>query len=103
MTKALDIIKKNQTTTTGRWKASAEWRLANQHWLRYSQAIALRVVNKMDELGLTQKSLAEKMGCTQQYISLLLKGSENLTLETISKLETALEIDLIASTLKRVD
>ena len=77
--------------------------MANQHWLRYSQEIALRVVNKMDELGLTQKSLAEKMGCTQQYISLLLKGSENLTLETISKLETALEIDLIASALIRVD
>lgn len=99
MTKAIDIVKKNQTDTPRRWKASAEWRLKNRKWLRYSQEIALRALDKMASSGLTQKALAEKMGCSQQYVSLLLKGSENLTLETISKLETALEIDLIGQVL----
>ena len=101
MTKALDIVKQNRTATSGHWKATAEWRIANHKWLRYSQEIALRVMNRMGELGFTQKSLAEKMGCTQQYVSLLLKGSENLTLETIAKLESALDIDLLDSALGR--
>lgn len=48
---------------------------------------------------MTQTSLAQKMECTQQYISKVLKGKENLSLETISKIESALEIDLIKSAL----
>ena len=53
----------------------------------------------MDELHITQTVLAEKMDCSQQYISKVLKGKENLSLETISKIESALEIDLIKSAL----
>ena len=49
----------------------------------------------MKVLGLTQKSLAEQMNCTQQYISKILKGKENMSLETLSKLENALKINLI--------
>jgi transcriptional regulator with XRE-family HTH domain len=35
------------------------------------------------------------MNCTQQYVSKILKGKENMSLETLSKLEDALGIDLI--------
>lgn len=48
----------------------------------------------MRELKMTQQSLAAKTGYTQQYISKILKGKENLTLETISRLEEALGISL---------
>lgn len=48
----------------------------------------------MRELKMTQQSLAAKTGYTQQYISKILKGKENLTLETISRLEDALGISL---------
>ena len=99
MTKAIEIVRTHQTGTPGRWKKTAEQQIKNRLWIRYSQEIALRVLDKMDTLKLTQKALADKMGCSQQYVSLLLKGSENLTLETISKLETALEIDLIKGAL----
>ena len=51
----------------------------------------------MDEQSVTQVMLAERMGCTQQYVSNLLKGSSNMTLETIAKLESALHIDLWGS------
>ncbi len=51
----------------------------------------------MDEQSVTQAVLAERMGCTQQYVSNLLKGSSNMTLETIAKLESALHIDLWGS------
>ena len=35
------------------------------------------------------------MNCTQQYVSKILKGSENMPLDTLSKLEDALGINLI--------
>lgn len=34
---------------------------------------------------MTQKMLAERMGCSQQYVSKFLKGRENLALETLTK------------------
>ncbi|MBO8474463.1 MAG: helix-turn-helix transcriptional regulator, partial [Bacteroidetes bacterium] len=40
--------------------------------------------------------LADKMGVKAQYISRIVKGTENLTLETISKLEKALGKDLMS-------
>ena len=53
----------------------------------------------MDEQGVTQKQLAERIGCSQQYVSNLLKGSTNMTLETIARLEKALNIDIVRSKL----
>ena len=35
------------------------------------------------------------MGCTPQYVSRLLKGEKNLSLETISKLENALNVAIL--------
>lgn len=49
----------------------------------------------MKQLGLTQTALAERMNCTQQYISKILKGKENMSLDTLSRLEHALGIPLI--------
>lgn len=57
--------------------------------------IAMMMLDRMEELELTQKSLAEKMGCSQQYISRVLKGRENLSIETISKIESALELEIL--------
>ena len=56
----------------------------------------------MDEQSVTQVELAKRMGCTQQYVSNLLKGSSNMTLETIARLEDALSIDLVKSALTYV-
>ena len=71
--------------------------MANKSWLRYSQRIAMMMLDKMEELGLTQKALAERMGCSQQYISRVLKGTENLSTETISKIENALHLEILES------
>ena len=62
----------------------------------------MQVLQAMDDQSVTQAQLAERMGCTQQYISNLLKGSTNMTLETIAKLEIALKIDIINSALSVV-
>ena len=64
-------------------------------WFNHSQMIANTMSARMKELGMTQKMLAEKMNCTQQYISKILKGRENLSLEVISKIENALDIHFL--------
>ena len=74
---------------------AAQARRANKEWLRYSQKIAMRMLDKMEEQDITQKQLAERMGCSQQYVSKILKGCENLSLETLSKIENALNITVM--------
>ena len=88
-------LKNHSSETPSKWREKAEWRNENKSWLRYSQRIAMMMLDKMEELGLTQKSLAERMGCSQQYISKVLKGTENLSIETISKIESALELEIL--------
>lgn len=67
-------------------------------WRRSSQNIALQVRNRMAEAGITQMQLAQALGCSQQYISTILKGTENLTLETICRLEDVLGTHLPVTT-----
>ena len=54
----------------------------------------MRVLDILDERGLTQQDLADKMKVTRQYVSKILKGQENMTFETVDKLEKALGIEL---------
>jgi ribosome-binding protein aMBF1 (putative translation factor) len=93
-------LKEHQSPTPSRWREQAEWRLKNRSWLRHSQHIAVKMLEKMDELGMTQKQLAELMGCSQQYVSKVLKGQENLSLETMSKMEDCLHISILQEELE---
>ena len=95
-------LEKQQPEKATGWRERAEWRRANREWLRRSQEIAVRMLDKMVQLHLTQKSLAERMGCSQQYVSKVLKGQENLSLETITKIENALNIDILVKTRESV-
>ena len=69
-------------------------------WMCHSQAIAATMSNRMEQLGMTQKALAMKMNCSQQYISKVLKGRENLSLETLCKIEKALDVKILNSNIK---
>src|SRR5688572_24337696 len=65
-------------------------------WLRYySSPIARRILGVLDEKDMPQTKLAAALGVTPQQISKIVKGQENLTLETIYKLSTVLNFDLI--------
>lgn len=92
----LKFLESHQSKTPSRWKEEANWRRENSAWLRISQIIATTVLLKMREQKMTQQALADKTGYTQQYISKILKGRENLTLETVSRLELALGISLFS-------
>jgi transcriptional regulator with XRE-family HTH domain len=90
-----EIAIKEPTT----WIEEAEQRIARRDWIEKSSRIAMRILN---EIGIqkkshkmSQKNLAKKMGVSAQYISKILKGHENLSLETISKIEKVLGISLI--------
>lgn len=88
-------LNRHSSKYPSRWRENAEWRMANREWLRYSQRIAMMMLDRMEELGLNQKAVAERMGCSQQYVSRVLKGTENLSIETISKIEAALEMQIM--------
>jgi ribosome-binding protein aMBF1 (putative translation factor) len=77
------------------WKAKAKYRRENREWLKKSAAIAVRVLDALKAQNLSQKELAERMNVSPQQISKIVKGQENMTLETISHLEIALDIQII--------
>ncbi|MEX1212366.1 MAG: helix-turn-helix transcriptional regulator [Balneolaceae bacterium] len=78
----------------GKWSKKARSRRENKGWLRKSQRIAVRVLSILNERGMQQKELAEAMDVTPQQISKIVKGKQNLTLSTISKLEAILGVKL---------
>jgi transcriptional regulator with XRE-family HTH domain len=81
-----------------KWHEDAQFRSDNKKWIRRSQAVALNILRTLRSQGLSQKELAEKMGVSAQLINRWVKGKENFTFETISKLEDALNIELIGIT-----
>lgn len=72
-------------------------RVKNRAMLRESQKIALKVLRKLTELGWSQKELAKKMEVSPQQITKIVSGKENLTIETQIKLQTILDIPILAS------
>jgi len=94
-TTAKSILDSYASPTPSKWRERAEYRRSNRKWIRRSQQIALAILERLTELGMSQKELAEEMEVSAQYVSKVLKGSENLSLETIAKFESILSIELI--------
>jgi transcriptional regulator with XRE-family HTH domain len=79
------------------WSKEADFRITNRKWLRYSSHIARRILSAIeDTAGLNQSELARQVGVSSQYVSKIIQGKENLTLETIAKLSEALKVELIS-------
>lgn len=79
---------------TGTWLKKARYRRDNRAWLRKSQHIAVRILSVLKEKGMQQKGLAEALDVSPQQVSKIVQGKQNLTLETISKLEAVLGVKL---------
>ncbi len=78
-----------------RWKEKAKYRRENREWLKKSVAIAVKVLDALKAQQLSQKDMAELLRVSPQQVNKIVKGQENLTLETISNLEIALGIKII--------
>lgn len=89
-----DLAKSPSRISEERTKA----RKKNREWIRMSQDIALSLHYYMRKNGLTQKELAGKLGVSPVYVGRLLKGGENLTLETICNIQSAIGEKLISLT-----
>jgi ribosome-binding protein aMBF1 (putative translation factor) len=77
------------------WMEKAKYRRENRAWLKKAAVIALKVLSALKAQGITQKELAERMNVSPQQISKIVSGQENLTLETIVRLEAALGITIL--------
>ncbi len=95
----LELVSKEPNNTAKRNKE----RIIQRAMLRESRKIAFKVLERLDELGWTQKKLAEAMEVSPQYVSKMVKGKENFTLETLVKLQQVLDIPILASYRKDVE
>ena len=83
------------------WIERAKYRKENKAWLDISFAIAVKIMSALKAnktaniFPKSQKELAKAMLCSPQYVNKLLKGTENLQLETITNIEQILNISLI--------
>lgn len=80
---------------TSGWHQDVKERIANKAWQEKAFDIALRVLRHMRANKISQVRLAEEMGMKAQSLNRILQGKENLTLETICRIESALGITLI--------
>ena len=85
------LLNKGENT----WELKARERLANKSWLKHSRRIALKLNFFLRDNKIKQKDLAELLNVSPQQVSKIIKGRENLTLETISKIENVLKIELL--------
>jgi len=91
--KFLKLVSEKNTQTV----KQAKERKKNREMLKESQTIALKVLEKLDELNWKQTDLAREMGVSPQQVNKIVKGKENLTLETQVKLQAVLDIPILAS------
>lgn len=74
----------------------AKYYVENSEFIRFSNNIALLILDRLDHLKWTQKQLAEKMAVSPQQVSKWVKGGENLTISTIINIGNALDFKLIS-------
>ncbi len=94
-TKNLENFEKLVSNENSSWLDSFLHYKANQKWLDNSSKTAINVLEALKDQKMSQKDLAEKMNVSAQQINKIVRGKQNLTFETIAKLETALEISLM--------
>ena len=95
MTATKKSIKDISVQSQDNWLENVAWRKANKAWLRKSAAIALRILDALEELNWNKAKLAQEMGVSPQQVSKYVKGEENFKLETLCNLEKVLGIALV--------
>lgn len=85
------------------WKDRARQRNVDKPWLKKSRAIAFTVLDALKAKKMTQVQLAQLLAVSPQQVNKIVKGRENLTLETISKLEDAIGISLFVMPEELID
>ena len=61
MRKIVERLEKHASPTPSKWREVFEYMDANETWLRYSQHIAMLMLDRMEELEMNQKQLADEI------------------------------------------
>ena len=60
--------------------------------------IANRVYDLLEQKGMSQKDLAQRLGKTETEVSRWLSGTHNITMSSLAKIAVALDDDIIIAT-----
>jgi len=78
-----------------KWKKIAKWNRDHADALLDYATIAMRIADAIKEKNMKQKDLAQLLDVTPQALTRIMKGRQNLTLQSIRKIENILEIKLV--------
>ena len=92
----VDKFKEISRQMTQEERQEMECRNESREWLALSAKFALLVRRILREEGMTQKEMARRMGVSSVQVTKLLSGKENISLQTIAKVEKALGRSLIS-------
>ena len=90
----LEKLKSIDSKSISGWAKKAEWRKVNESWLDESFRIGMEILEALRAKNMSQKDLAAKLGVSAQQVNKIVKGTENLTLETKHDLQRALGVKL---------
>ena len=97
--KTIERLNAYVSDESSQWLETAKWRAENKDWLIKSAKVAIKIlreIRRQNEMnGMSQKKLAKLLHVSPQYVNRIVKGQENLSLETICKIEKVLQITLI--------
>jgi len=89
--KFLKLVSNRPTTTL----ANIEHRIKNRDKIKGYQAIAIKVLSRMDELELTKRDLALLTKVSERKITKVLSGKGDTQKVLLKELETVLNLKLV--------
>ncbi|MBJ2125398.1 helix-turn-helix transcriptional regulator [Flavobacterium sp. IB48] len=84
-----------EATFNNTWKEKFQFQLDNEESEDFLFEISLRIIERLEELGWKKSKLAEELGVSKQYVSKLLRSKQNLSIETIFKIQRVIGRKLI--------
>lgn len=93
--KTLKFLESNLSNEPSVFAEEAKWRQDNEVWLKWSQGIAMKIIDYMQEHKLSRADIAARLSCSPQYVSKILSGHTNFSFKSIAEIERCLNINIM--------
>ncbi len=93
--KTLRFLESNLSSEPSAFAEEAKWRQDNEVWLKWSQGIAMKIIDYMQEHKLSRADIASRLGCSPKYVSKILSGHTNFSFKSIAEIEKCLNIRIM--------
>ena len=93
--KTLKFLERNLRSKPSTFAEEAKRRQDNEVWLKWSQGIAMKIIDYMQERNLSRADIASRLGCSPQYVSKILSGHTNFSFKSIAEIEKCLNIQIM--------